>query len=386
MADLWYEDDISSVEGNDLIVNEYDISSVPNDFNITTIYNLIESGIVKIPDFQRNYVWDQKRASKLIESIILGLPIPQVFFYESEKNNYLIIDGQQRLLSIYFFIKQRFPKATARNIIRQEFEEHHKITDSVLGNDEYFTNFTLKLSESGIVSPYNGHKFSTLDSLIRNQFEHMRTIRSIVIRQNAPDDSDSSMFEIFNRLNTGGQNLTAQEIRASLFYSEFYDMMYKINQNPKWRLILQKNDVDLHCKDIEFILRAFALCFDFENYSPSMLKYLNRFSKIAKLFHNERIEYYENLFLSFLESCELLPKDAFCTYGRFNISLFDAVFAATCNQVMKDGVFITGKIDPDSFAKLKSDDAFIEFTQSGTASKKSILGRIEIAQQNIKLQ
>lgn len=100
MEDLWYQDEVD--DGEEILTNEYDITSVPNDFNISTIFNLIESGVIRIPVFQRNYVWDIKRASRLIESILMGLPIPQVFLYEKEKNNWHVIDGQQRLMSIYF--------------------------------------------------------------------------------------------------------------------------------------------------------------------------------------------------------------------------------------------------------------------------------------------
>src|SRR4051794_10501912 len=74
--------DEASQEVEDLTVDEYDIVSAPNDWNVSTIVNFIESGAVKIPPFQRNYVWDIKRASKLIESLLLGLPVPQVFLFE----------------------------------------------------------------------------------------------------------------------------------------------------------------------------------------------------------------------------------------------------------------------------------------------------------------
>ena len=63
----------------DYSFTEYDVTSSPNDFNVKTIYDYIASGVINIPDFQRNYVWDLKRASKLIESIITGIPIPQIF-------------------------------------------------------------------------------------------------------------------------------------------------------------------------------------------------------------------------------------------------------------------------------------------------------------------
>ena len=103
--------DYYEVQDEETSVVSYDISVIPNDFNVMTINSLIESGVISMPTFQRNYVWDRKRASRFIESLILGLPIPQIFLYQIERNKYSIIDGQQRLLTIYFFVKQRFPRS-----------------------------------------------------------------------------------------------------------------------------------------------------------------------------------------------------------------------------------------------------------------------------------
>ena len=102
------------IEEEGISFQEYDITSSPNDFNVRTIVDYIDSGIFKIPVFQRNYVWTINRASKFIESIIRGLPIPQIFLYEKARNKYLVIDGQQRLMSIYFFLKMRFPDMEKR--------------------------------------------------------------------------------------------------------------------------------------------------------------------------------------------------------------------------------------------------------------------------------
>jgi len=115
-----YDGDYS--EEQELVIDEYEIVASPNDFNISTIYNFIISGTVKIPGFQRNYVWDIKRASKLIESILMGLPIPQIFLYEQARNQFLVIDGQQRLMSIYYFIERRFPRPEKRIALRQPFQ------------------------------------------------------------------------------------------------------------------------------------------------------------------------------------------------------------------------------------------------------------------------
>src|SRR3990172_6300632 len=130
----WYEDD-SEQEEEEYPIDQYDLTASPNDFNILTIYSFIESGVVKIPGFQRNYVWDLKRASKLIESLIIGLPVPQIFLYEEARNSFLVIDGQQRLMSIYYFKKQRFPLPEKRAELRQIFERSGKINDDVLHDD-----------------------------------------------------------------------------------------------------------------------------------------------------------------------------------------------------------------------------------------------------------
>jgi hypothetical protein len=75
----WFDDYAEGVD--ELQVDEYDITATPNDFNVTTLYNFVESGAVRIPGFQRNFVWDIGLASKPIESLILGLPVPQLFLY-----------------------------------------------------------------------------------------------------------------------------------------------------------------------------------------------------------------------------------------------------------------------------------------------------------------
>ena len=113
----WFEEDDDN--GDDFQIDEYDLTSTPNDFNVKTIFDYLEAGVIKIPLFQRNYVWNLIQASKLIESLILGLPIPQIFLYEEGRNKLLVIDGQQRLLSIYYFIKQRFPKQDKRVKLRK---------------------------------------------------------------------------------------------------------------------------------------------------------------------------------------------------------------------------------------------------------------------------
>jgi uncharacterized protein with ParB-like and HNH nuclease domain len=191
---------------------------------------------------------ESTRASKLIESLILGLPVPQVFLYEVERNKFLVIDGQQRLMSIYYFIKQRFPRKEKRAELRAIFDEHGRLVDSVVYDDAYFENFRLKLPDSSPQHPnrFKGLRYSTLETY-KIQFD-LRTIRNVIIKQNAPKDDDSSMYEIFNRLNTGGINLKPQEIRTSMYHSSFYEVLYRANVKPGWRRILVSPEPDLTSK------------------------------------------------------------------------------------------------------------------------------------------
>ena len=368
-------------EDDELQVDEYDISVTPNDFNVMTLNSFIESGAVRIPGFQRNFVWDIRRASKLIESLIVGLPVPQIFLYEQARNNFLVIDGQQRLMSIYYFVKKRFPRRDKRPHLRAIFDEHGGIPDSVLHDEDYFQSFNLRLPERvpGNPNQFHGLNYATMDDY-KTQFD-LRPIRNIIVKQNSPSGEDSSIYEIFNRLNTGGVNLRQQEIRASLFHSDFYMMLYKVNGYQEWRVILHSPEPDLNLKDVEILLRGFAMLIDAENYSPSMLKFLNQFSKKCTRFDVERIEYLENLFFSFAQACADLPADAFLNKknNRFNIALYEAVFAAACGNALNEERVLEGELDADALLALETDETFTRAALEGTTRTSNVKIRLERA-------
>jgi len=223
-----------------LQVEEYEITATTNDFNVMSLHSFVESGVVRIPGFQRKFVWDLGRASKLIESLILGLPVPQLFLYEEARNRFLVIDGQQCLMSIYYFIKQRFPRKEKRAELRSVFDHGGRIPDEVLHDDKYFQTFNLQLSER---LPDHRNRLKGLNYAMLGDYKarlDLRPIRNIIVKQNIPSNDHSSIFEVFNRLNTGGINLRPQEIRTSMYHSEFYDMLHQINTELAWRRILRK--------------------------------------------------------------------------------------------------------------------------------------------------
>ncbi|HYF36773.1 MAG TPA: DUF262 domain-containing protein [Prosthecobacter sp.] len=396
----WTEDS----DFDDYSLREYDITASPNDFNILTLFSFIESGAVKIPGFQRNYVWDIKRASRLIESLLIGLPIPQIFLYEEGKNSFLVIDGQQRLMSIYYFMKKRFPREEKRAELRQVFDQHGGIPPNILEDDEYFVKFNLKLSDpsGGRKNRLNGMNYDTLADL-KTSFD-LRTVRNVIIKQNSPDDADSSIYEVFNRLNSGGVNLTPQEIRTSLYHSRFYDMLYRLNLNPEWRRLIGLPQPDLNMKDVEILLRGYAMTIEGENYTPSMKRFLNVFSKTArKIFgvsagasnrttespetqtsladRKQRLELAETIFNEFIKAAADLPDRAFFgkATNKFNISVFDAVFAAIGTPLWKGDKAEALPINPKYLEQLKEDPEFINSTQSASAHSANVRKRLERA-------
>lgn len=377
----WYEEDDDVVEEG-YPIDQYDISAAPNDFNITTIYNFIESGVVKIPGFQRHYVWDRKRASKLIESLVIGLPVPQVFLYEEGKNDFLVIDGQQRLMSIYYFMKQKFPLKEKRGELRRVFEREGRIPDDVLNDDNYFAKFNLQLPAQDSDQPnrFHGLNYNTLGEY-KTTFE-LRTVRNIVVKQISPRDDDSAVYEIFNRLNTGGINLTSQEIRMSLYHCSFFDSLLNLNTRQEWRRLLNLPEPDIHMKDVEFLLRGFAMLVSGEKYSPSMLKFLNKFSKSSRKFPDSYISYLESLFDSFLDGCRNLPPDAFMTKTkRFSITIFESVFRAACITPCNKKQLVQANIEVDFVDALRNDLEFTSAAERRTTDKKHVTARLRRAEE-----
>lgn len=379
-ATSWFEGDQD--EETPASFKDYEVIASPNDFNIQTIVSFVNSGAVKIPGFQRNYVWDIKRASRLIESILIGLPIPQIFLYQDGKNSFLVVDGQQRLMSIYYFVRGRFPKVAKRPVLRRIMADKGTLPDEILGDDEYFTKFNLQLASkaTGTISRFHRMNYETLGDS-RMDFD-LRTIRNIIIKQAAPnEDTDSSVFEIFNRLNTGSVNLRAQEIRSSLYHSPFMQMLHRVNLNFTWRSILGLSDPDLHDKDIEVLLRVFALVASGENYAEPMSSFLNGFARKGKGLSPERVDYAEKLFGAFFAEVADIPASHFAVSksGRFNIAAFEGIFRAVCTPAFNAGNFGIVPITAQQVDAIREDPKFLAATQESVGRTTYVKQRFERA-------
>ena len=377
---LQYDD---YAEEEDETTNEgFDISVSPNDFNILTLNSFIQSGAVRMPGFQRNFVWDIKRASKLIESLILGLPVPQLFLYEEGNNKFLVIDGQQRLMSVYYFIAGRFPRPAVRGGLRRYLTADGRIPPDVLQDDKLFQPFKLQFvkNTANEHNDLSGRNYETLDES-RSKLD-LRPLRSVVIKQNSPSNGDASIYEIFNRLNTGGVNLRPQEIRTCMYHSDFYDMLDDVNLHPQWRNMLGKDDPDKNMKDIEILLRGIAMLVNGEKYAPSMIRFLNEFSQESRDHSGERNDYLRKLFESFLQACEGMPEGVFIKdNNRFNIALYEAVFTVACKKAHAESRMIKHALDWDRVRELGRDGEFSQASKAGTTSTTNVKTRLSRAQE-----
>lgn len=372
----WLDD--ASQEVDEVQVDDYDIVSSPNDWNFSTIVSFIGSGAMKVPSFQRNFIWDRKRASKLIESLLIGLPVPQVFLYEEDRNSFLVIDGQQRLLTLYFFSKGRFPRPKIRGELRDHLQRGF-LDEDLLEDNEFFEPFKLSLPKSptGVANRFHGLTYKGLKE--DKTSLDLRTIRNIVVKQTSPE-GNSAVFEIFSRLNTGGVNLTPQEIRASLYHSDFFTKVIELNSESAWRHVVGTPKPDSRMRDTEFLLRSLALAQSSDGFSGSMANFINNYCLQAKKFNDAETTEILGRLTSFLELFQGVDSP-FMRGTRFSGVLFESAYAAweQLSRPEVDSELIASAID----AAKQSED-FAETLQEGSTKPVNTRNRISLLRRAIE--
>jgi len=338
---------------NEVTELKYSITSYGADYDVDGIVKRMENETIFVPPFQRNYVWDQVKSSKFIESLILGLPVPGIFLStEPKTNKLLIIDGQQRLLTLYHFFKgynKKYP------------QERYKDKD-----------FKLK----GVQQSLIGKTYNTLDSQDRIGLENS-IIHSTIIRQDTPSNDESSIYLIFERLNSGGTNLNSQEIRACLFYGKFNELLNELVNNEDWRLLFEKQNQ--RSKEPELILRFFALYYNYENYKSPLKLFLNGFIE-----DNRNLEIYNKETLNKLFSdtihfiWNILGKSAYVQNKKINAAVFDAVSVGLAKRLEK-GNINNNELFKTKYNELLDMSEFVECVLSRTSNESSVKLRIDLA-------
>ena len=264
----------------------YDITSYGIDFDIEGIVKRVDRGDIYIPEFQRNFVWKMPESSRFIESLLLGLPVPGVFLAQDpETSKMLVIDGQQRLLSLKFFYDGYFnPKEGAKS------------------------KRIFKLAK--VQDPYNSLTYDTLPEKDRINLDNC-VIHATVVKQDSPSDDDTSIYHIFERLNSGGRKLTAQEIRQAVYHGSFLNLIGELNKDESWRNIFgAPND---RMRDHELIIRFFAMFEESKKYKKPMVDFINIYTKKNRHINDDKAKYLSEIFKK--------------TIGLFNNSINGKIFS-----------------------------------------------------------
>lgn len=332
------------------------------DAEIFSLHERYKRGKLDVqPDFQRGFVWDAKRASRLIESALLGIPLPIIYLSEEPDNREYVIDGQQRLTSFFSFIDGKLPDNS---------------------------NFDLRGLK--VLSELNGKAYGELNDELQDTIRYFK-IRTITFKR----ESDPNLkFEIFERLNTGSVPLNDQELRNCIYRGPYNDLVHELSREPDFVFILDLAQPDKRRRDVELVLRFFAFFnATYLKYKPPMKAFLNKDAQ-AKQYISADDQ--KALTAAFKNACQItrsmFGKQAFKRFYRgdeknpggrwepkkFNASLYDIVM---CTFAQEDKNTIYGKMDSVREALIclmTENQEFIESIELSTSSVQAVRKRFDL--------
>ena len=316
------------------------------DFPLSLIKEMFDEGdIIPQPDYQRDYVMDVKTASRLIESVLMNIPIPTVYLCEEIDGTFSIIDGQQRMTSFVKFLKNEF---------------------------------ALKSLEE--LSELNGKKFSELDKSLQRTLKSC-TLNSIILTK----ESKELKYEIFARLNQGSIRLKPQELRNCIYRGSLNNLLESLAKDNK-HLETLFIDVNKRKNYQEYILRFFALR-NFNEYSSSMNKTMNNFMIKYQNADDTKINELKKLFNRTIDIIkQIFGNTAFCQYdkhnekyiNKFSGSVYDSIIVA-CSMFDNHDLIVHADEIRECIKNIKKNNTeYQDFTYAATGSKNRVVGRIMI--------
>jgi hypothetical protein len=288
--------------------------STPSVFEIFRQYNE-RKNINLAPPFQREKVWSKKQNSELIESILMGIPLPIMYFFQDEKGNIQVVDGKQRLTALFEFMKD---------------------------NGNGYT-----LSELTILHDLKGQKFKDLEPYQRANIEDYELVVNII----KPPTPDRIKFDIFDRVNRGGTRLNNQEMRNAIYQGKATELLKRLSGNEWFQKAIDKAIGSKFMKDKYIILRAITFMMykneEFqENYNSDIDDFIGKSMKFINEMGLSQISHIEQRFIKSMQnSFEILGKNAFraSTYYKserkrpISMALFEALtYVMSYNIVEKD--------------------------------------------------
>ena len=346
------------IEEDVSVSHEYDITSFGADYPVDALVRRIENGDIVVPTFadyssddaqiigfQRNYVWKKPTADRFIESLLLGLPVPGIFLVQDKNDRLLVLDGQQRLRTLQKFYSEAGPNQKKYQLRKV----HDKFKDKSYGD---------------------------LDPGDRRRLDNS-IIHATVVRQIRPTDDQSSIYDIFERLNTGGMNLQPQEIRVALYYGELAQMLSELNEDPNWRFLYGRKSLRL--KDLEMILRFFAFYYSGDKYSIPMKDFLNRYMSENRNLGCQNKDELKGVFCkttSFLKN--YVGDQAFKPLGSLNAAVLDSVMTGVAKRIERGPIENCDEVKNKLWSLFKN-NAYLEAVKTGTSEENKVRRRQKLA-------
>lgn len=326
-------------------VKQYTITGYGADYDAEGIVKRLTRGDIEIPCFQRAFVWSPEKASRFIESLLMGLPVPGIFLYREKGSQILrVIDGQQRLMSLQYYFEGKFGASNR--------------------------TFALKALESR----FNGLSYAELLDEDRRRLNDA-IIHASIIQQEAPDDNGSSQYSIFERLNTTSTPLSPQEIRSAIHGGHLNDLILELNELDAWRALFGNRSK--RKRDEELILRFIALYFRFDNYKPPMKSFLNQFMSDHAEMADCEIAEMRNVFQSTANVVlEKLDARAFKPRRPLNAAVQDSVMIGIARRLEKGP--INSDIRPE-YENLMKNAEFGDLIYSKTSHLENVHRRVQLA-------
>lgn len=345
----------SELKDQESTPTEYDINIIPADFTLWVLYDSWKNKDIIIPTFQRKYVWSIKQASRLIESFMMGLPIPPVFFFVQSDQKNLVIDGMQRLHSVFYFFEGHFGEA----------DQTGKITE-------------FKLTGIPERSRWYGKRFIDFSDADKRKLKNT-VLRTVLVKQQHPESDSTSIYHIFERLNTGGTSLQDQEIRDCIYEGEFSKLISELNKYKNWRNVLGKQKFDTRKKDEQLILRYMALFHRLVDYKKPMKDFLSNFMEKNR---NPSSDFLNSERNRFQDTCDLLIEKIgerpFNPKGPLNPSVFDAIFIAFAKNLSKCPNNIKERLE-----NLMKNELFQKYTGDATTDTETVNSRLKLAEEKL---
>ena len=356
------------------IYNEISISQVKSDVAFRTLVECVNENMYVIPEYQRKFRWSKQKIENLAISLLKGLPIPPIYTYRNNDNQLEILDGQQRIISLflYYFGKivgsERSPFFDYQNLVLNENETFFEGLERTQELRDCLYTMNVDKSEYDI-------SYHNLPQKLKRKVDYT-PITIIEIKIESKENRNKILHRIFANLNREGERLSDQELRNGIYPCKFYTMLDEVNKkNIKWRNIY--GGIDKKGKDMEILLRLSAMKY-YVNFSKANKEFvvdkyddalLDSFSELAIGFDDKECLEYKKCLEKFFERFENTKK---CR----KVTVLDTLFVVT----EKAGIDI--KITDEICTELETSD-FKKVSVQGTMSVSNMKKRWSIGYEQL---